>query len=47
MYVSIFKYVWPLNLQAPTPQDDQTHSNNSITADKFFECVWSFCEVGT
>ena len=32
----------------PTPQNGQTHSNNSSAlADKLFECVWPFCGVGT
>ena len=34
-------------LQAPTPQNGQTHSNNSsVTADNLFECVWPFYGVG-
>ena len=36
-----------LTLKAPTPQNGQTHSNNSsTTADKLFEWVWPFCGVG-
>ena len=36
-----------VNPLATTPQNSQTHSNNSsATADKLFECVWPFCEVG-
>ena len=36
-----------LTLLAPTPQNGQTHSNNSsATANEFFECVWPFCGVG-
>ena len=36
-----------LTLQTSTPQNGQTHSNNSSAkADKLFECVWSFCVVG-
>ena len=36
-----------LTLKAPTPQNGQTHSNNSsATADKLFEWVWPFCGVG-
>ena len=32
---------------APTPQNGQTHSNNSsATADELLECVWWFCGVG-
>ena len=31
----------------PSPQNDYTHSNNSLaTDDELFECVWSFCGVG-
>ena len=34
-------------LWAPTPQNDQTQSNNLLsTTIKLFECVWPFCEVG-
>ena len=37
-----------LTLQAPTPRNGQTHTNNlSATADGSFECVWPFCGVGT
>ena len=36
-----------LTLKAPTPQNGQTHSNNSsATADELFQCVWLFCGVG-
>ena len=36
-----------LTLQAPTPQNGQTHPNNSLEiADKLFEHVWLFCGVG-
>ena len=36
-----------LTLSAPTPQNGQTHSNNSsVTANEFFERVWPFCGVG-
>ena len=39
-----------LTLQAPIPQNGQTHSNNSSTkaakADELFECLWPFCGVG-
>ena len=36
-----------LTLSAPTPQNGQTHSNNSSAiADKLFERVWTFCGVG-
>ena len=35
-----------LTLQAPTPQNGQTHSNNSSAIAIFFECVWPFCGVG-
>ena len=39
--------LWLLTLQAPTPQNGQTHSNkSSATADDLFECVWPFCRVG-
>ena len=35
-----------LTLSAPTPQNDQTHSNNSLAkADELFECVLPFCGV--
>ena len=38
----------PLTLQAPTPENGQTHSNkSSAVADKLFECVWPFCGVAT
>ena len=31
-----------------TPQNGQTHSNNSpAVADELFECVWPFCGIGT
>ena len=36
-----------LIFQAATPQNDQTHSNNSSAfADELFECVWPFYGVG-
>ena len=35
-----------LTLQVPTPQNGQTHSNNSSAIAIFFECVWPFCGVG-
>ena len=35
-----------LTLQAPTPQNGQTNSNNS-SASELFECVWSFCGVSS
>ena len=36
-----------LTLQAPTPQNGQTHSNNSsANADELFECVRPFRGVG-
>ena len=36
-----------LTLKAPTPQNDQTHSNNLLaTADELFKCVWPLCGVG-
>ena len=35
-----------LNLQVPTPQNDQTHSNNSpAIANKFFDCVLLLIEL--
>ena len=35
-----------LTLEAPTPENSQTHSNNSsTTADKLFESVLPFCGV--
>ena len=35
-----------LTLQAQTPQNGQTHSNNSsATAKKLFECVCLFCGI--
>ena len=37
-----------LTYSAPTPQNGETHSNNSsAVADELFECVWPFCVVGT
>ena len=31
----------------PTPQNGQTHRNNSSAlANELFECVWLFCGVG-
>ena len=36
-----------ITLFALTPQNGQTHSNNSSpTADELLECVWPFCGVG-
>ena len=36
------------SFQAPTPQNGQTHSNNSLAkADKLYECVWPFCGFDT
>ena len=36
-----------INLWALTPQNGQTHSNNSLAfSDELFECVWPFCGVG-
>ena len=35
-----FDKPFPLNLEALTPQNCQTH-------DELFECVWPFCGVGT
>ena len=36
-----------LILIVPTPQNGQTHSNNSLAfANELFECVWPFCGVG-
>ena len=36
-----------LNLWEQTPQNGQTHSNNSSArADELFECVWPFYGVG-
>ena len=36
-----------LTLSATTPQNGQTHSNNSsATANEMFHCVWLFCGVG-
>ena len=38
----------PLTLKAPTPQNGQRHSNNSLAvADEYFECVWLFYGVST
>ena len=31
-------------IQAPTPQNDQTHSNNSSATTAM--CFWPFCRVG-
>ena len=37
-----------LTLKAPTPQNGQTHLNNSSkTLDKLFECVSAFCGIGS
>ena len=36
-----------LTLSVPTPQNGQTHCNNSLAvAYKLFECVWRVCGVG-
>ena len=36
-----------LTLLTPTPENDQTHSNNSSAfADELSECVWPFCRAG-
>ena len=37
-----------LTLQAPTPQNGQTHAQTicRLLADELFECVWPFCRVG-
>ena len=41
------KYNHTLTLWTATPQNGQTHLNNSSTfADEFFECVWPFCGAG-
>ena len=39
--------VWnELTLHVPTPQNGQTHLNNSsAVADELFKCVWPFCRV--
>ena len=34
-----------LTLHAPTPRNGQTYSKKVF--DKFFECVWPFCGIGT
>ena len=40
----LFPFFNPL---APTPQNDQTHSNSlSATTNALIECAWPFCEVG-
>ena len=43
------KFAWNgLILSAPTPQNGQTHLNNSSPkANQLFQCVWPFCGVGT
>ena len=39
---------WWLTFEASTPQNGQTHSNNSLpTAEELFKSAWPFCEVGT
>ena len=37
------------NLNPPTPQNGQTHSNNlsAVVTNELFEYVWPFCWVGT
>ena len=36
-----------INSLAPSPQNGQTHSNNSSAkGGELFECVWPFCGVG-
>ena len=36
-----------LTLLTPTPENGQTHSNNSSAfADELSECVWPFCRAG-
>ena len=38
-------FLWNMRLRlwVPTPQNGQTHSNNSsAAADELFECVWPF-----
>ena len=36
-----------LTLYTSTPQNDQTHSNNSsATVEELFECIWPFLGVG-
>ena len=41
------KGICVLTLYAPTPQNGQTHSDNSSAkADGLFEYVWPFCGVG-
>ena len=50
----VFRWYWrwtlvwnELILQAPTPQNSQTHSNNlSAIANELLECVWPFCGLG-
>ena len=40
-------FILHLNLYALTPQNSQTHSNNSLAlADELLECVWPFSGVG-
>ena len=35
-----------LTLYRPTPQNGQSHSNNSSAiADQLFECAWPFCRL--
>ena len=39
-YIVNASYMQVLTLKAPTPQNSQTHSNNSsATADELFDCV--------
>ena len=51
----LLPYIWRVNsyffdlnsLRAPTPQNNQTHSNNlSVTTDELYECVWPIFMVG-
>ena len=43
----IFFVLLYLTLQATTPQNSQTHSNNSsAVANELFKCVGPFCGVG-
>ena len=45
--IMIFFVLLYLTLQATTPQNSQTHSNNSsAVANELFKCVGPFCGVG-
>ena len=45
--LSILRQCKRLTIQAPTPQNGQTHPNNSSAkGDELFKCVWSFCGIG-